>query len=174
MKKISLVSGTYSLSSRVSGLIEFIQTEVGSAVDLETIHVHQLSATALITANSTDPSIAAANQSINESSGVIIVTPTFKASFSGILKTYLDLLPQHALQNKIVLPLAVGGSTAHLLMLKYALEPVLSELGAQHFIKDVYLLEAQIQKIGDHDFTIDGDAHARLSCALKELLTTVQ
>ncbi|WP_028984071.1 NADPH-dependent FMN reductase [Sporolactobacillus terrae] len=174
MLKIALISGTYSLSSRVNGLIEWIQTELESDAHLTIIHVHQLSAEALITAKVNDPTVATANRLIDESDGVIVVTPTFKASFSGILKTYLDLLPKHALEGKTVLPLAVGGSPAHLLMLKYALGPVLSELGAHSFIKDVYLLDTQIQHVAPHHFSLDTDARERLTRAIKALQRTVR
>ena len=57
---------------------------------------------------------------------VIVATPIYKAAYSGLLKVFLDLLPAEALRGKTVLPLASGGSVAHLLALDYALKPVLS------------------------------------------------
>lgn len=42
-----------------------------------------------------------------------------------MLKVFLDLLPQFALQGKLVLPMATGGSPNHMLALDYALRPVL-------------------------------------------------
>lgn len=56
---------------------------------------------------------------------VIVATPIYKAAYSGLLKVFLDLLPPDALRGKTVLPLAMGGSLAHLLALDYALKPVL-------------------------------------------------
>ncbi len=57
---------------------------------------------------------------------MVIGTPVYKAAYSGLLKSLLDLLPQYALAGKTVLPLATGGSTAHVLAIDYALRPVLA------------------------------------------------
>src|SRR5256885_12419558 len=41
---------------------------------------------------------------------VVVATPIYKASYSGVLKSFLDLLPQFGLAGKVVLPLATGGT----------------------------------------------------------------
>ncbi len=58
--------------------------------------------------------------------------------FSGALKTLLDLLPERALEGKIVLPLATGGTIAHMLAVDYALKPVLNALKAQEILHGVF------------------------------------
>ncbi len=63
-------------------------------------------------------------------SAVVVATPIYKAAYTGGLKALFDILPQSALRGKTVLPLATGGSPAHLLAIDYALKPVLSALGA--------------------------------------------
>jgi FMN reductase len=63
---------------------------------------------------------------------VVVATPVYKAAYSGLLKVFLDVLPQTALKGKLVLPLATGGSPHHMLALDYALRPVLQSLGAPH------------------------------------------
>jgi len=73
----------------------------------------------------------------------LVATPIYKAAYSGLLKSFLDLLPQDGLRGKTVLPLATGGSTAHLLALDYALKPVLGALGARHILDSVYATDAQ-------------------------------
>lgn len=40
---------------------------------------------------------------------VILATPVYKAAYSGLLKTFLDLLPQGGLRDKVVLPIARNG-----------------------------------------------------------------
>ena len=44
-----------------------------------------------------------------------MATPIYKASYSGVLKAFLDLLPQFAFGGKVVLPLLTGGTAAHVL-----------------------------------------------------------
>ena len=57
----------------------------------------------------------------------------------------LDLLPERALANKVVLPLATGGSQAHMLAVDYALKPVLAALKAQETLQGVFATDEQIR-----------------------------
>lgn len=82
---------------------------------------------------------------VEAADGLLIATPVYKASFSGALKTLLDLLPERALAHKVVLPMASGGSVAHMLAVDYALKPVLTALKAQEMLHGVYAVDAQIQ-----------------------------
>lgn len=74
----------------------------------------------------------------------MIGAPVYKAAYSGLLKSLLDLLPQYALTGKTVLPLATGGSTAHVLAIDYALRPVLSSMGASHIVPGWFTLDKDI------------------------------
>ena len=56
--------------------------------------------------------------------------PTYKASYSGLLKLFLDTLPAGSLSETVVVPLVVSGSAAHRQLADIQLRPVLSELGA--------------------------------------------
>ncbi|MGK4624046.1 NAD(P)H-dependent oxidoreductase, partial [Raoultella ornithinolytica] len=60
------------------------------------------------------------------------------------LKTLLDLLPERALDGKVVLPLATGGTVAHLLAVDYALKPVLNALKAQEILHGVFADDSQV------------------------------
>ena len=75
---------------------------------------------------------------------MVVATPIYKASFSGALKTLLDLLPERALDGKVVLPLATGGTVAHLLAVDYALKPVLNALKAQEILHGVFADDSQV------------------------------
>ncbi|AXK54469.1 MULTISPECIES: NADPH-dependent FMN reductase [Pseudomonas] len=83
-------------------------------------------------------------QHIEQADGLLIATPVYKASFSGALKTLLDLLPERALSHKVVLPMATGGSIAHMLAVDYALKPVLSALKAQEMLQGIFAEDSQI------------------------------
>jgi FMN reductase len=75
------------------------------------------------------------------------------------------------LEGKTILPLAVGGSIAHLLAIEYALKPVLSVLGATEILNTVYLVDKQIERLGTNDYQIDEEAEKRLSAELQKLLS---
>jgi FMN reductase len=96
------------------------------------IEVADLPAQAILRAEFRDPSLVAAVEAVQAADVVVVATPIYKAAYSGVLKAFLDLLPQDGLQGKQVLVLGTGGSIAHLLALDYALKPVLSALGAPH------------------------------------------
>jgi FMN reductase len=67
----------------------------------------------------------------------------YKAAYTGLLKAFLDLLPQYALAGKTVLPLVTGGTSAHVLAVDYALRPVLASMGA-HVGQGYFLLDQLI------------------------------
>jgi FMN reductase len=91
--------------------------------------------------DTTHPAIAAAVELFEQADGIVVATPVFKASYSGLLKTLLDLLPQRALAGKIVLPLATGGTVAHALVIDYALRPVLAAMGSTEVVHGHFLLD---------------------------------
>lgn len=69
-----------------------------------------------------------------------------KAAYTGLLKAFLDLLPQYALGGKTVLPLVTGGTPAHVLAVDYALRPVLASMGAQ--VGQGYFVLDQLISVG--------------------------
>ena len=108
------------------------------------LQVRQLPAAALLQGDGTDPVLREALSLVFEADAVIVGTPVYKASFSGVLKTFLDLLPQDGLAGKLVLPVATGGSQSHMLALDYALRPVLAALGARHILPSIYATSQQL------------------------------
>jgi FMN reductase len=61
---------------------------------------------------------------------VVAVTPTFSASYSGLFKSFLDVLDEDALDGKPALIAATGGTARHSLMLEHAVRPLFAYLGA--------------------------------------------
>jgi len=59
----------------------------------------------LIKARFDSEAILNANKKVAEADGVIIASPVYKAAYTGILKTYLDLLPQKGFAEKTIFPL---------------------------------------------------------------------
>ncbi|CNE91040.1 NADPH-dependent FMN reductase [Mycobacterium tuberculosis] len=62
--------------------------------------------------------------------GLIAVTPAFNASFSGLFKSFFDVLPEETLSDMPVLIAATGGTERHSLVLEHALRPMFSYLHA--------------------------------------------
>jgi FMN reductase len=113
-------------------------------VEVVSYQVRDFPAEDLLHARFDSPKIIDLLQQIENADGLVIATPVYKASFSGALKTVLDLLPERALSHKVVLPIATGGSIAHMLAVDYALKPVLSALKAQEMLHGIFAEDSQI------------------------------
>ncbi|MET8024668.1 FMN reductase [Streptomyces avermitilis] len=74
--------------------------------------------------------LGAAIGAVTEADGLIVVTPVFSASYSGLFKSFFDVLEQGALAGKPVLIAATGGSARHSLVLEHALRPLFAHLRA--------------------------------------------
>lgn len=61
---------------------------------------------------------------------IVLVTPTFQASYSGLFKSFMDLVEAGQLRGKPVLLAATGGTERHSLAIEYAMRPMLAHLGA--------------------------------------------
>jgi FMN reductase len=69
-------------------------------------------------------------ETVAAADGLIAVTPAFNASFSGLFKSFFDVLPELTLTDMPVLIAATGGTERHSLVLEHALRPMFSYLHA--------------------------------------------
>lgn len=76
------------------------------------------------------PALGEAIEAVTEADGLIAVTPVFTASYSGLFKSFFDLIEPDALAGKPVLIAATGGTARHSLVLEHALRPLFAYLRA--------------------------------------------
>ncbi len=76
------------------------------------------------------PEVATAVDSVRSADALVLVTPTINASFSGLLKCFLDVLPLDALRGVPTVIGATGGTQRHTLVLDQAVRPMLAFLRA--------------------------------------------
>ncbi|TLM83918.1 NADPH-dependent FMN reductase [Pseudarthrobacter sp. NamE2] len=74
------------------------------------------------------PGLAEVIAGVEASDGIIAVTPVFSASYSGLFKSFFDVLDPKSLDGKAVLLGATGGTDRHQMVLDYALRPLFSYL----------------------------------------------
>lgn len=165
---IVALAGSPSANSRSTALLRHVLALYPDAVPRAEIVLRDLPAAALVRGEFDDPAIRRASEQVAGARLVVIATPIYKASYSGLLKTFLDLLPQDALRGKTVLVLGTGGSAAHLLALDYALKPVLAALGARHILDTVYAVDAQFTPHALHGHVAHDDVVQRAGRALAE------
>lgn len=113
-------------------------TEVAPTVDLADL------ASGLLVPWSLSTEAAEAVAAVRSSSVLLLATPTFKGSFTGVLKLLLDALPSGGLDGVVAIPVAIAGAPAHRHLAETALRPVLTELGATTPVPSFLLLEQDL------------------------------
>jgi len=148
--RILVISGSPTAPSKTAVLAEMVASGLRSGGALvDHLRLKDLPPSELVAMNTACEPIAEAIAALEQADGVVIATPTFKASFSGLTKLFLDLLPQFGLAGKVVLPLATGGSLAHVLALDYALRPVVQSMGARWVVPSFYVTSDAFVPVGD-------------------------
>ncbi|MEV0391416.1 NADPH-dependent FMN reductase [Nonomuraea sp. NPDC050643] len=147
MSRVLLISGSPSASSRTGKLLDHVAGLVDGAVSL--LRLRDLPAEPLLLGRPDHPDLAAAARSVAAADVIVVATPIYKAAYTGLVKAFLDGLPQQAFAGKTVVPIATGGTRAHLLAVDYALRPVLSVLGARHVTRGLFVLDTEIAPLAD-------------------------
>ncbi|MEU3532699.1 FMN reductase [Streptomyces murinus] len=124
---LSVPSSTRLLADRLAAAVAdrtAVDTEVIELRDLAVEIAHQF------TSGFPGKALAAAQDAVTGADGLILVTPVFSASYSGLFKSFFDVLDKDALTGKPVLIAATGGTARHSLVLDHALRPLFSYLRA--------------------------------------------
>jgi len=158
------VSSTHALLTHVNRRV------LGAGHTVRTLQVRDLPARALLSADTKDPNIAEAVAAVADADAIVVATPVYQAAYSGLLKVFLDLLPQFAFRGKAVLPIVTGGSPAHVLAVDYALRPVLANLGAAHVGQGWFVPSSHIRQWPDGGVLIDPASLAPVAQVTDEFL----
>jgi FMN reductase len=76
---------------------------------------------------------------------LVIASPTYKATYSGLLKAFLDRLGTGSLAGKAAVPVLLGGAPNHRLAVDVHVTPLLLELGAAVPVRGLFVLEADVE-----------------------------
>ena len=175
MSSVLIVSGSPSSTSRTERLARSIAARIAVRdVRASLLDVRDLPAEDLLHARFEAPSIVEAMAEVAAADGIVVATPVYKAAYSGLLKTFLDVFPQFALRGKVVLPLAIGGTVAHVLAIDYALRPVLSSLDPLHVVNGLFLLDKQITVLENGDVELVADIDQKLNGVIDQFLRGLQ
>jgi FMN reductase len=167
MSQVTFIAGSPTVDSRSTFVLNYLQKKLDKiGIYSSFLDIRNFSPSDLVYARFDSPSIVESIQEIQESDGIIIGTPVYKGTYSGVLKSYLDLLPQDIFVDKVIFPLATGGSLAHLLSIDFSFKPLLANLGAQQIIKGVYLVDSKLPRNENKQLHIEQELENRL---IKEL-----
>ncbi len=137
------ISGSPSPTSKSRGLVEYAlaRLKAEGAVTL-LIDLAALPADALLGRGTSD-AVAAALDAVARARIVVAGTPVYRATYSGLLKVFFDLLPQDALIGKIGVPIVTGHGAAHALAIDHGMRPLFASIGATVVAGGVYATSAQ-------------------------------
>jgi len=93
--------------------------------------------------------MSALNARVAESDLAVFASPTYKASYSGLLKAFLDRYPANGLAGVTAIPVHTGGDLAHAMGPTVTLAPLLVELGAVVPGRGFYFVAGRMDHLGE-------------------------
>jgi FMN reductase len=92
-----------------------------------------------------DPVVAKAVADVTAADLVVVASPTYKATYTGLLKLFLDRFSAGSLASVTAVPLMLGGDLRHSLAPEIFLKPVLAELGASSPTRGLFLRDVDAE-----------------------------
>ena len=129
---LSTPSSTTLLAERLTAAVVAELGDAGGSVEVTHVELRELAhelTDQLLTGFPGDR-LAAAQEAVGAADGLVVVTPVFSASYSGLFKTFFDLLETGTLDGTPVLAAATAGTARHSLVIEHALRPLFAYLHA--------------------------------------------
>lgn len=172
---VILLGGSPAPHSSSSRLLQHIGERLAlHGQRVSRIEVRDLSASALLSLDTDEASVARALAGVRQADAIVVATPVYKAAYSGLLKAFLDLLPQDGLAGKLVLPLATGGGQSHMLALDYALRPVLASMSARFILPSIYATSDQLGRGAEGGLTLAAPIAVRVAQGVEQLVSELR
>lgn len=146
---IVIVVGNPKVASRTLNAAEAVADRAAAAAgidpaDRSIIEVAEL-ASSLFDWSSAE--VRAKVEQLSAARLAIIATPVYKATYTGLLKSFLDWFGQTGLDGVTAIPVMVGAAANHALAVELHLRPLLVEIGASVPTRGVYVMEDQLEQL---------------------------
>ena len=129
--RVVVVVGNPKAASRTLGVAESLATAIADSVSPAELHVIDLATLAGQLLPVPSDVVRAELDALVHAHVLVVATPVYKASFTGLLKVFLDYLPGNALSAALAVPVTVAASPTHRHVAESQLRPLLNELGAR-------------------------------------------
>jgi FMN reductase len=146
MAQVQIVSvvGNPRAESRTHGLARALVRALARALPAPTTAEVDLAALGPRVLDPADRAAAAASDRVLAADVLVVASPTYKATYSGLLKAFLDRLGTGSLDGKSAVPVLLGGAPDHRLAVDVHFAPLLLELGAAVPVRGLFVLEADV------------------------------
>lgn len=129
--RVVVVVGNPKAASRTLGVAESLASSIADSVAPVDVRVIDLATVADQLLPVPSDAVREELDALARAHIVVVATPVYKASFTGLLKVFLDYLPGNALSAALAVPVTVAASPAHRHVAESQLRPLLNELGAR-------------------------------------------
>jgi FMN reductase len=144
MNQIVTVTGNPRPGSRTHALARSLAGELGKVLPDAAVTDADLAELGPRVLDPADEAAAAAVAQVLAADILIVASPTYKATYSGLLKAFLDRLGTGSLAGKRAVPLLLGGAPNHMLAVDVHFTPLLLELGAAVPVRGLFVLESDV------------------------------
>jgi FMN reductase len=149
--RVVVLSGNPRQGSRTTAAAvrigETIARHLGSQRPVGTVELAEFAAEILAPVH---PTADEALRTVADATVLVVATPVHKASYTGLLKAFLDLYGPGGLAGVVAVPVVVSGNPAHALVGEVHLRPLLVELGAVLPTRALTLVEQQLAEPEPH------------------------
>jgi FMN reductase len=146
--RITVVVGNPKAASRTRAVAESVARRAGLAaglpIDTPSTTI-ELADVAMSLFDWSSAEVKACAATLSASTLAVVASPTFKATYTGLLKAFLDWFPQTGLAGVTVVPLMVGGTPEHALAVEVHLRPLLIEIGATLPTRGLFILDSDLE-----------------------------
>jgi FMN reductase len=165
---LSQPSSTRLLADRLAAAVDrhLRDTAIEPRIEVIELREHAQDLTNNLLTGFPSPRLQAALDAVLAADGLIAVTPIFSASFSGLFKTFFDVVARDGLAGKPTLIAASGGTPRHSLAIEHAVRPLFAYLNAAVVATGVY---AAAEDWGQAGLDADGGLVERIDRAAHEL-----
>ena len=138
--RVAVVVGNPKPSSRTLDAARYVARAVtGREADL-VVDVVELGTRLL---DWSDPEVSRLVAEVGDADLVVVASPTYKATYTGLLKLFLDRFAGGTGLTGAAVPLMLGAGPTHALAPEVFLRPLLTELGAIVPVRGLYVLDSQ-------------------------------
>lgn len=127
---LGVPSSSRLLADQLAASAEHHFAAAGYAVDITMVELRDLAvdiANNFVTGYAA-PKLAEVIAGVVAADGIIAVSPAFSASYSGLFKSFIDVLDPRSVEGKAILLGATGGTDRHQMVLDFAMRPLFTYL----------------------------------------------
>ncbi|HEU4657284.1 MAG TPA: NAD(P)H-dependent oxidoreductase [Capillimicrobium sp.] len=143
------VIGNQRPESRTHGIARALAREIGRATGIPVGPEVDLARVGARVLDHGDGEAAAMAGDVLAAEVLVVASPTYKATYSGLLKAFLDRIGAGALAGASAVPVLLGGAPDHRLAVDVHLTPLLLELGASVPARGLFVLESELDGFGE-------------------------